>query len=55
MQVNLRKIAAAHVRDVRAMWPELKGDWTRREWNRQARAAGRALLYRLDHLNRVNK
>lgn len=37
--VQHRRAAAALARDIRAMWPTLKGDWTRRDWNNQVLAA----------------
>lgn len=51
----LRKHAAQHVRDIRAMWPTLRGGWTRREWNSQARIAGGQYMRNMVVFHLANK
>lgn len=51
---DIRKLAAEHCRDIRAMWPTLKGDWSRREWNNQCRLAAHGLMRRTEQFRRAN-
>ena len=51
----LRKHAAQHVRDIRALWPTLCGRWTRREWNAQARTAGEHYMQNMIKFHLANK
>lgn len=44
-----RRAAANLVREVRAQWPNLQGDWTRSAWNAQAHSAG------LNYLNNMRR
>lgn len=50
-----RRQAAELVREIRAMWPGLKGGWTRRQWNDQARKTGQRYLERTIHFHLFNK
>lgn len=50
-----RKNAAALAREIRAMWPTVKGNWTRRDWNQQALAAARNHVSNMLHFDKVNK
>ena len=49
-----RKAAADLMREIRAMWPDLKGNWDRRDWNHRAMQAGNnhlAFLVRFQRLH----
>lgn len=53
-----RKSAAALARSIRAQWPDLKGDWTRRDWNQQALSAAHnhiASMTQFDKRNGVKR
>jgi hypothetical protein len=43
-RARVRRQAAALVREVRAMWPALRGSWTRKQWNAVARGRGRQMV-----------
>ena len=50
-----RDAAAALAREIRAEFPNLKGEWSRINWNAQARNAARRHvmnMVRFDHANR---
>lgn len=51
---TIRRDAAYLMRDIRAMYPGLKGGWSRREWNAQARTAGRGYVKNMIRFYRVN-
>lgn len=51
----LRKKAAELVRDIRNMRPKLKGEWTHRQWNEQARNSGRRYLKNMTQFSNQNK
>lgn len=49
-----RRNAAKLAREIRAMWPGLAGDWSRRDWNQQAMRAAEnhvAGMLRFDRAN----
>lgn len=49
-----RSVAAGLAREIRAMWPGLKGEWSRRDWNQQALRAARnhvEIAIRFDRAN----
>lgn len=50
-----RRHAAALARDIRAMWPGLHGNWTRREWNQQALYSAQNYLSNRVRFDRANK
>lgn len=52
---TIRKHAAELARDIRSMWPELRGGWTRREWNAQARNTARQFIRNTVHFQRMNR
>lgn len=54
MRDNLRDKAAALGRDIHAMWPSLKGEWSHREWNQQVRIAMRTYLRNMRQFFAVN-
>ena len=49
-----RRKAAELLRDLRAMYPTLKGDWTRREWYQKCLQTAHNTLTNLTHFRRVN-
>ncbi len=49
-----RRNAAALARELRAMWPDLKGDWTRRDWNQKVLAAAHNHITGMGHFDRAN-
>lgn len=49
-----RKHAAELARSIRAMWPGLLGNWTRRDWNQQASAAAHNYITRMERMERAN-
>lgn len=51
---DIRKIGAEHMRDIRAMFPDLKGNWSRKEWNNQARFSGWRLMERIKAFRAAN-
>lgn len=54
-EVQLRNNASKLVREIREMWPGLIGGWTRREWNAQARSAGRRYIENTRKFLRANE
>lgn len=50
-----RRNAAALAREIRAMWPTLKGDWSRRHWNQQALYAAENFVSNALHFDRMNQ
>lgn len=50
-----RRNAAELARDIRAMWPKLKGDWSRRDWNQQALAAAHNHISNSLRFDRANQ
>jgi len=48
-----RRSAAEIARAVRHMWPGLVGEWTRRDWNQQARAAAYNHMARMIRFERI--
>ena len=50
-----RHNAAELAISIRAMWPTLKGEWTRRDWNQQALAAARNHVENMVYFDRVNQ
>lgn len=50
-----RRKAAELAREIRAMWPTLKGDWSRRDWNQQAMAAAHNFVSNALHFDRMNQ
>jgi len=51
---EIRKNAAALARDIRALFPTLQGNWTRREWNDQARLTAHRYISNMVRFHRVN-
>lgn len=49
-----RRIAAEHLREVRAMYPHLKGVWSRREWYQKCLQGTHNLLSNLTMFRRAN-
>lgn len=47
--------AAGLVREIRAMWPNLHGEWSRRQWNHQCRIAGRGYLTNAARFREANE
>lgn len=52
--IEQRRKAARLAWNIRAMWPVLKGDWTRREWNQQALYAAQNYLSNIVRFERAN-
>lgn len=52
---DIRKKAAEHLRECRAMFPTLKGDWTRKEWNARCRASAHNLITNLVRFRKANE
>lgn len=50
-----RTSAAELARAVRAMWPDLAGEWTRRDWNNQARATAHNHIARMRRMDRMEQ
>jgi len=50
-----RRHAAELARDIRAMWPGLRGHWTRRDWNQQALSAAHNHVENALRFDRANQ
>lgn len=49
-----RSTAADLARSIRAMWPTLKGEWTRRDWNQRALSAAHNYISHAIRFRRAN-